>query len=382
MRLIHTSDIHLDASYAAGGMPVGFGNRRRQSLRDVFHAIVARAGAWPADALLIAGDLFEADRVTPDTVAFLKAEFQAIRSIPVFIAPGNHDPYLPASPYALESWPDNVVIFDRPTWASHELAGFELTVHGFAFDGPDVSSNPFGHLQLAHDDRVHVAIAHGSEMSCLPPEKGSYAPFSAAAIASERLTYLALGHYHAMKRIEAPFGTHMYYSGAPEGHSFREPDVHCFLEIEIDHRGLHVTPAASCSSVYSLHLVDCSGFSSSQQVVDAIRALPRSDEFRQIARITLEGTSEEAWRGEIPAIYDAVASSFEFLDLVDELEPVEDYETLAREETSLGTFVRRMNEEIEAAVDTRARRMLQRARETGVAAYRGRQLAVRGMDRE
>ena len=36
-----------------------FGNRRRQSLRDVFSAILRRAKEWPADAVLIAGDLFE-----------------------------------------------------------------------------------------------------------------------------------------------------------------------------------------------------------------------------------------------------------------------------------------------------------------------------------
>ena len=64
IRLIHTADIHLDACFANANMPPNFGNRRRQSLRDVFSGILERARASAADAVLIAGDLFEHDRVT------------------------------------------------------------------------------------------------------------------------------------------------------------------------------------------------------------------------------------------------------------------------------------------------------------------------------
>ena len=148
MRIIHTSDVHLDASFAGAGMPPDFGNRRRQSLRDVFRDIVARAAAWPADVLLIAGDLFEAERVTRDTVAFLKSEFESLAPIPVFVAPGNHDPYVQSCPYSTDSWPGNVVIFREPTWAEHVIEETLWTVHGFGFDGADVSRNPFGNLQI------------------------------------------------------------------------------------------------------------------------------------------------------------------------------------------------------------------------------------------
>jgi len=160
MRLVHTADIHLDASFAGTGMPAAFGNRRRQSLRDVFRSIVSRAGEWPADALLIAGDLFEQERVTKDTVAFLIGEFWSIAHVPVFIAPGNHDPYTPDSPYACEEWPENVHVFDQPVWQACSLADRPLVVHGFAFDGPDISSSPFGKLAVPDDGRVHVAVAH------------------------------------------------------------------------------------------------------------------------------------------------------------------------------------------------------------------------------
>src|SRR6185295_13967999 len=117
-------------------------------MRDAFLRIVSRAGEWPADALLIAGDLFEHDRVSHDTVAVLCGAFASIPHVPIFISPGNHDPYLSDSPYATQPWPENVFIFRKPQWTSHGLNRVPLTIHGFGFDGPDVSVNPFGTLQI------------------------------------------------------------------------------------------------------------------------------------------------------------------------------------------------------------------------------------------
>jgi DNA repair exonuclease SbcCD nuclease subunit len=380
MRLIHTSDIHLDASFAAAGLPVRFGARRRQSLRDVTQAIVRRAGAWPADALLIAGDLFEHDRVSLDTLAFLRAEFKSIPHVPIFIGPGNHDPYMPDSPYATTAWPENVTIFSSAEWSAHELENLPLTVHGFAFDGPDISSNPFGKLTIPRDGRIHVAVAHGSENSFVPSEKTAYAPFRAEDAAPEGLAYLALGHYHGMRKITGDFATHMYYSGAPEGHSFGETGLHHYLEVDVDETGVRVTPVPSSRAIYAAHVIDCSGFSSAQDLVTAIRAIPREADAAHIMRVTLVGMCDDMYRAEFRAAYDAVAPDFEYLRLIDATEPVEDLAALAKENTSLGAFVGILNTELRDCGDSPRQRMLARARAIGISAYRGRSLAVPGSE--
>lgn len=376
MRLIHTADVHLDASFAGSGLPARFGTRRRQSLRDVFQGIVRRAGSWPADALLIAGDLFEHDRVSLDTVAFLRNEFAGIPKVAVFIAPGNHDPFVPDSPYASETWPENVVIFDRAMWSAHAVDGLPLVVHGFAFDGPDISVNPFGQLAIPHDDCLHIAVAHGSESSYVPSGKTAYAPFQAATAAPEGLAYLALGHYHGLRRITGDFATCIYYSGAPEGHTFGETGPHHYLEVELDETGVRATPVASSRAVYATHEVDCTGFASAQQLVTALRELPREDGLAHIARVTVTGSCDATLRAEWGAVYDAVAEDFEYLELVDATAPVEDFEGLARENTSLGAFVNALNTELRDVADPSRRRMLERARVIGIAAYRGHSLTV------
>ncbi len=381
-RLVHTSDVHLDACFAAPGMPAGFGNRRRQSLRDVFHRIVAQAGEWPADALLIAGDLFELERVTRDTVAFLRHEFERIPDVPVFICAGNHDPATPQSPYVMESWPENVHIFRKPEWESCALENLPLTVHGFGFDGPGVSANPFGSLQVPRDGRTHVAVAHGSERGHQPPGKESYAPFDADEAAPEGLTYLALGHFHAVTPIETSSSACAYYAGAPEGLSFSETGPRHYLEVVVGEGDVQVTQVPSSNMVYGVRTVDCSTFETTQQLVDAIRSFPSEGGEEAIARITLTGTCASAVREGFDAVYDAVAPQFAFLELVDETTPQEDYETLAQEPTSLGAFLERLNEAVADAPDEDLRTMLRRARTLGLAAYRGYELPIPGVGRE
>lgn len=382
IRIVHTADIHLDACYAGERLPAAFGNRRRQCLRDVLQGILRRAADWPADAVLIAGDVFELDRVSRDTVAFLRAAFEAVAPLPVFIAPGNHDPYVPRSPYRTETWPANVTIFSTPDWHGVQLDQIPLTVHGFAFDGLEISKNPFGSLRVPDDGRVHVALGHGSEMGSLPPGKGAYAPFHAADAAPEGLSYLALGHFHGHKIIEGPFTTTIAYAGTPEGHGFGETGTRCFLEVEMDAGNVHVRPATGNRTVYVTHTVDCSDFTSSQQIIESIRAYPKPDGLAVVARVTLTGENRPEWRHEIQAIHDALSGHFEFLDLFDATTELEDYALLARDHTSLGAFVARLNAELDDTTALQRRRMLRRAREVGLAAYRGLDLPIEGAEGE
>lgn len=381
MKLIHTGDIHLDTCYTQVGLPVRFGNRRRQSLRDVFAAIMRRAAEWPADAVLIAGDLFELDYVTRDTLAFLRAQFEALRPIPIFIAPGNHDPALPGSPYVCDAWPDNVCIFKEPQWRSHPLLDGRLIVHGFGFDAYEPVQNPWGQLTLEPNGAVHVALGHGSERGHQPPDAKTYCPFDAAAAAVPGLAYVALGHFHAPIEL-AGYGAAIHYCGAPEGHDFGELGPRYYLEVEINDNATRVEPVRSSRVLFTRHALDCSQYQSAHDLTEALRAIAAACDLPQIARVTLSGACPAALTSELQSVHDAVASSFEHLDLVDETEPEEDFEQMAQLPTTLGLFVRQINQEIADAPDDARRAVLRRARQVGIAAYQGQKLTIAGADGE
>jgi len=262
------------------------------------------------------------------------------------------------------------------------LKGGELAVHGFAFDGYEISSNPFGALEIPEDEALHVAVAHGTEREHQPPDGESYAPFDAADAAAPGLVYLALGHFHRMTEVGGDLPTRMYYSGAPEAHGFGQTGPRHYLEVEIEDGDVQVTPVACSQVVYATHDVDCREMAASQELVDAIRGCAGAGDGAQIARITLKGPCEPSIVAELPAVYDAVASEFEYVQLVDETEPVEDYEELAAEPTGLGAFIARVNQEAADAPDAERRALLERAREVGLAAYRRQKVPIRGLDFE
>lgn len=377
IRLIHTADVHLDRCYSSARFSAAFANRRRQTLRDAFLSIVARAGEWPADALLIAGDLFEYDRVSRDTIALLRRAFESVPHVPVFIAPGNHDPYLPDSPYAAHRWPKNVFIYQKPAWTAHALERVPITVHGFGFDGPNVSVNPFGHLTIPSDGRVHVAVAHGSEMGSLPSGKTAYAPFDASATTPDALRYLALGHYHGAKRIPVKGSCCVQYCGSPVGHDFGETGLHGFVEVEIDGNDTRVREVPASNTLFSVDEVDCSGMESSQQIVEAVRAIANGHTGNRIARVTLRGAVPQELRMDLHGLQDGVRDAFEYIEIIDQLGTEDDFVALAADQTSLGAFVAEMNSQIADATEDRKREMLLRARELGIAAYRGRTAPLR-----
>jgi DNA repair exonuclease SbcCD nuclease subunit len=364
-------------------MPEHFGNRRRQSLRDVFHDIVTRAGDWPADALLIAGDLFDQERVTRDTVTFIQTELKSISPIPVYISPGNHDPVIDDSPYMTELWPANVTVFRKPEWESVEHPNLDAVIHGFGFDGHEPSKNPFGELRIedSQKERIHIAIAHGSERSHQPAGKSDYAPFHAHEAAVPGLNYLALGHFHSYTRITGEFSTGVCYAGSPEGLSFGESGMHHFLEIEVESGFARINEIPSSRMVYWEEDIACDEFKSSQDVIEAVRNVAKAHERKLIARIYLTGACEPTIQDEWGLIQDAVSLEFEYLDLRNATAPAEDYGELAREETGLGLFVSRLNREISEAHQTPQQDKLIRARELGVAAFRNRPVEIQGLDR-
>ena len=56
--------------------------------------------------------MFEQKFVEKNTVEYIINSLQLIPDTKIFIAPGNHDPYIKNSPYKTFKWPENVIIFD------------------------------------------------------------------------------------------------------------------------------------------------------------------------------------------------------------------------------------------------------------------------------
>jgi DNA repair exonuclease SbcCD nuclease subunit len=99
MKVILISDIHLDTSFGSNGLPTQVGRMLRHSLQRTLLNVVELVKSSRADALFCGGYLYEHERFSPETAAFLRYAFSQLEHIPVYVAPGNHDWYGPQSIY-------------------------------------------------------------------------------------------------------------------------------------------------------------------------------------------------------------------------------------------------------------------------------------------
>src|SRR6202171_1556276 len=123
--IVHAADVHLETAFTE----LRGGARRRASLADAFVRIVDLALERRADALTLGGDLYEAERAGPQTARFVFEQLARFGG-PVFIAPGNHDPYSARALYARDARPANLRVFAEPAWSAYAL-GDDVTVYGF-----------------------------------------------------------------------------------------------------------------------------------------------------------------------------------------------------------------------------------------------------------
>ncbi len=218
VRILHAGDIHLDSAFSRAG--VRGGEERRAELRSVFSDLMKYVKNSNIDILLLAGDLFDSEFATSETLELLVREFNACR-IPVFIAPGNHDPYNRESIYALGKFPKNVHIFKEKTLSSVHIEALNTTVYGWAFEDISHSFSPIADKKVENTDALNLVCGHAQ----LDNPLSEYCPVTKRDIEDFGADYYAFGHVH-LNPEERKAGNATYaYSGFLLGRSFDECGV-------------------------------------------------------------------------------------------------------------------------------------------------------------
>ncbi len=339
--IIHTADVHLDRAYSGAGMSPAIASARREELRDAFRRFIDLALETGADAVTIGGDLYEHERVTPDTGNFIRQQLERLGDVPALLAPGNHDPYVPDSIYHRLAWPANVTIFRERSFAPVELAG-GVTVWGAGHDAPDVRANLLEGFEVP-DDGSHVLLFHGSDTRSVPEGKAAHAPFRPEDLTATRAGFALLGHYH-VPRLH-PTETPQYaYPGSPEPLDFAEKGDHCVARLDIAGGAFNCLLLPFGRVRYRTFEADVTGMESSDEARTAIAALGDPS---VIARVVLVGDLSPDVDLSLQSLYDSCAERFSYLDLVDRTRPAYRIEEIAEEATTKGAFARLMLERIE-----------------------------------
>jgi hypothetical protein len=123
--------------------------------------------------------------------------------------------------------------------------------------------------------------------------------------------------------------------------------------------------------------VACDAFATREQILDAIlQQRGVIYDSRTILRVRLTGSLDPKLDLSFPELEERLAGDVLFIQWDDQTQPALDFESISREKTIRGRFVRVLNERIAAATEG-DRAILERARLYGVQALSGREVRLR-----
>ena len=329
--IVHAADVHLETVFP----DVRGGGARRAALADAFDRIVDLAIERNADVLTIGGDLYESERAGPATARFLFAAFARFGK-PVFVAPGNHDPFAARSLYARDDLPANVRVFADASWTAVPLAP-NVTLYGYGHT-PAEPGRPFAGVSFDRSG-VRIALVHGSDEERCPPGKRATAPFNAAEIRAAGATLVLTGHYHGGSIVSDDAGPVFAYPGSPEPVKFGERGEHGALVVTVhDDASIAIesVPIARTRLVdLAISIDDASDESAVIAACErALGAFGKND----FVRATLRGTVQQGTRVNRALLVERAGAGLGALDLIDH-SVTADYAAIAHESNVRGRAV-------------------------------------------
>lgn len=368
MKFLHCADIHLDSPFSLA-LPADAGKRRTE-LRSDFSSAVLYAKTEGCKLFLIAGDLFDDDFVTKDTMEMLVHEFSAFPSCQFVISPGNHDPFCERSPYKLTEWPENVHIFESPEMGYFDIPESDVRVWGYAFTSDTLTSPPLAgfHIPEDSDGKINILLAHADLGAPLSP----YAPLSEKELEKSGFAYAALGHIHKASGIQYAGKTPYAYPGCIEGRGFDETGYKGALVGELTKETFELRAVRFCKRRYEICTAEITGATSLAGLADKLVKLCGEYGNDTALRLVLEGVTPPDFAVDPTAIRTLLPNPYE-LEIKDNTLPLYGAEILKKEGTLVGAFYRKLEPAI-TSEDPSERETAILALKYGLKALNGRDL--------
>ncbi|HTY33243.1 exonuclease SbcCD subunit D [Mycobacterium sp.] len=316
MRFLHTADWQLGMTrhFLAGEAQPRYSAARRDAVAGL-GALAAEVGA---EFVVVAGDVFEHNQLSPQVIGQSLEAMRAI-GIRVYLLPGNHDPLDASSVYTSPLFtaerPDNVVVLDRP--GVHQVRpGVEIVAAPWRSKSPTTDLTAEVIEGLTREPVTRILVAHGG-VDVLDPdrEKPSLIRLAKLEDAVNRglLHYVALGDKHS--RTQVGDSGRIWYSGSPEVTNFDdvESDPGHVLVVDVDEDAV---------AVQSRH-VGRWRFATMRRQVDTSRDIADLDmnldlmteKDRTVVRLALTGSLTVTDRAALDACLDRYARLFAWLGL-------------------------------------------------------------------
>ena len=239
LKFVHAADIHLDTPFRRHDAALR--QKLQQAGRDAFTALIDLTIEERADALLIAGDLFDNEWLTIATERVLTSELARLTDagVTVVYATGNHDPGRTNYRAAHIAWPSAGFHLQNsrtpqtiPIHRDGERVGWVVAA---GHQTTHESTNLAASFPPAPGPEPAVALLHadvGGVQGAADDEAGNvYAP-AALSDLDPGYAYWALGHIHKRQRLRED--SPAWYPGNLQGRDFGETGAKGALVVELN----------------------------------------------------------------------------------------------------------------------------------------------------
>ncbi len=193
-RVMHTSDIHLDDSIGEGS--------NESTGQHGFRSVIDEAIARKVDLFLLAGDLFDHNRVKEACLAFATSQLARLQC-PVVMITGNHDcmtDYSVYNRYDPRDAGEHIHFITEDNGGLLHLNELGITVWGRGIVDHHPENKPLESVPCHEGENWFLGMTHGyyvnrgAQMfsSLITPEE----------IERSQLDYLALGHVHVFSTMQ------------------------------------------------------------------------------------------------------------------------------------------------------------------------------------
>lgn len=268
MKFIHIADMHFDSPFVNLSDKDSLGDLRRLDQRKAFKKVIEYIKENDIKFLFISGDLYEQKYIKKSTIEYINNLFKEIPETKIFIAPGNHDPYVKNSYYNKFNWNENVKIFNSNI---EKVELEDANIYGFGFDDFYCKESGIENIELEDKNKLNILVIHGS-LDGGAFEDSEYNPLSRKILKEKGFDYVALGHIHKIDYNQED-NQNIVYPGSTVSLGFDELGLHGMIvgNLEKDRLQLEFLPLDETE--FKLQNVDVTEMNSKEELIEKINEL-------------------------------------------------------------------------------------------------------------
>lgn len=324
MRILHTSDIHLEAPMTR--FPAAKVRERKNELFATFERLVNEASGIGCRVVIIAGDLFDGERITAKAADRVANIIEGHPEVEFLYLPGNHERV--AFINRIARTPKNLKVFGEG-WTYFDYEGVRIA--GRTEIAPDM----FDTLSLVEGEK-NIVVLHGG----IADGVGGDETIGLAAARGRGIDYMALGHYHSYSVTSIDERGVAVYSGTPEGRGFDEAGECGFVLLDTGSERITHRFCQFAKRTIEVIPVDISEATRRMDIEELVRVAVEKISPRDIVRVVLTGARLPDLYADLDALSERYQDRFYYFEVKDDTRTKIDPEAYRYDKSLEGEFIR------------------------------------------